>query len=73
MTDTTQWEYRVRIIGSALKQAKDEDLETLLNEWGEEGWEVINAHSLEGSNKVRLIAKRPLSRSTSRSRSWPAS
>jgi len=71
MTDTMQWEYRIQTVGSALKQAKDDELEVLLNEWGEEGWEVINAHSLEGSNKVRIIAKRSLSGSTRRSRSWP--
>ena len=72
MSDTTQWEYRVLTIGSALKQPKDDELEALLNEWGEEGWEVINAHGLEGSNKVRVIAKRSLSRSALRRRSWPA-
>jgi hypothetical protein len=71
MTDTVQWEFRIQTVGSALKQVKDEELEALLNEWGEDGWEVVIAHNLESSNKVRVIAKRPLSRTTARSRSWP--
>jgi hypothetical protein len=71
MTESNQWEYRIQTVGSTFSQPKDEDLETLLNEWGEEGWEVIAAQNQESTNKVRIIAKRPLSRSTRRSRSWP--
>ena len=71
MTESNQWEYRIQTMGSTFSQPKDEDLETLLNEWGEEGWEVIAAQNQESTNKVRIIAKRPLSRSTRRSRSWP--
>jgi hypothetical protein len=71
MTESNQWEYRIQTVGSTFSQPKDENLETLLNEWGEEGWEVISAQNQESTNKVRIIAKRPLSRSTRRSRSWP--
>lgn len=72
MNELKKWEYRVQTVGSALKGAKDEEIEALLGEWGEEGWEVIAAHALEGSNKVRIIAKRPLSRAALRSRTWLA-
>jgi len=71
MTDRMKWEYRIQTLGSTFKQVKDEDLEALLNEWGEEGWEIIAAHSLESSSKVRLIAKRASERTVSHSRSWP--
>ena len=71
MTESNHWEYRIQTVGSTFSQPKDENLETLLNEWGEEGWEVIAAQNQESTNKVRIIAKRPLSRSTRRSRSWP--
>jgi hypothetical protein len=71
MTERMKWEYRIQTLGSTFKQAKDEELEALLNEWGEEGWEIIAAHNLESSSKVRLIAKRTSGRTVSRSRSWP--
>jgi len=71
MTDKMKWEYRIQTLGTAFKQAKDEDLEALLNEWGKDGWEIITAHNLESSSKIRLIAKRALGGTVSRSRSWP--
>jgi len=71
MAETTQWEYHVQTVGSTFSQPKDEDLEALLNEWGEEGWEVIAVHNQESSNKIRVVAKRPLSSSTRSRRSWP--
>jgi hypothetical protein len=70
MTETVKWEYRIQTLGSTFKQVKDEDLEALLNEWGEEGWEIIVVQHLE-SSKSRLIAKRALGRSVTRSQSWP--
>jgi hypothetical protein len=71
MTERLKWEYRIQTLGSTFKQAKDEELEALLNEWGEEGWEIIAVHNLESSSKSRLIAKRALGKTISHSRSWP--
>jgi hypothetical protein len=71
MTDKIKWEYQIKTLGSTFKQVKDDDLEALLNEWGMEGWEIIAAHNLESSGKVRLIAKRAQGGIVSRSRSWP--
>ena len=71
MAESLQWEYRIQTLGTAIKQPKDEEMEALLNEWGVEGWEVINAHHPEGSNKVRVIAKRLVRKSARRTRSWP--
>jgi hypothetical protein len=71
MTAPPKWEYRVETFGSTFSQPKDEDLEGTLDEWGSEGWELVAAHSLESTNKVRLIAKRPLSSATHRRRYWP--
>jgi hypothetical protein len=71
MKSILQWEYHVLTLGSTFSQPKDEDVEATLNELGEEGWEVVAVSNQEGSNKVRIVAKRPLSTSTRRRRSWP--
>lgn len=65
------WEYRSETFGSAWSGLKDQALEAALNEWGAEGWEVINAIAIPGSNKVKVIAKRPLSERSRRQRDWP--
>jgi hypothetical protein len=65
-----QWEYRVQTIGSVFG-TKDENIEAILNEWGNEGWEVTHVYTPEGSGKVTIVAKRPLSSTTRRFRSMP--
>jgi hypothetical protein len=65
-----QWEYRVETIGSVFG-TKDENIEAVLNEWGNEGWEAINVYSPYGSGKVTIVARRPLSTATRRYRSMP--
>ena len=67
-----QWEYRVQTVGGFFKGVPADELEALLNEWGEEGWEVVSTHILENANKINVIAKRPLARSTRRERSMPS-
>lgn len=67
-----QWEYRAQTVGSYWSSAKDQEIETLLNEWGEEGWEVIHIYNLASSNKARVIAKRPLTSEVRRQRSMPS-
>jgi hypothetical protein len=66
------WEYRVQTVGGFFKGVPADELETLLNEWGEEGWEVVSTHILENANKINVIAKRPLTRTTRRERSMPS-
>lgn len=69
MNDEPQkWEYRVQTVGGFFSGVKAEELELLLNEWGEEGWEVVAAHIIENANKINVIAKRPLTRETIRRR-----
>lgn len=70
MAELVRWEYRVLTIG-AMFGTKDEQIEATLNEWGEEGWEVISVYTPSGSGKVTLVAKRPLSEAERRRRSWP--
>ena len=72
MDGTSQWEYRVESMGGALRNPRDEELQSALNEWGEEGWEVIFVIQYSGTNKVRVIAKRPLTERARRSRSMPS-
>ncbi|MDP1548055.1 MAG: DUF4177 domain-containing protein [Anaerolineales bacterium] len=72
MTDELQkWEYRVQTVGAFWSGVKADELEILLNEWGEEGWEVVSTHILENANKINVIAKRSLTRETIRRRSMP--
>lgn len=66
-----KWEYRVLAVGSYWSGVKDVELEATLNEWGEQGWEVVGFHPVEGSMKARIVAKRPLTRETQRQRSMP--
>ena len=69
MTETPQWEYSVLSFGSALREPKNDEVEARLNELGAQGWEVVS--SVMVSNHLRIIAKRPLSRSTRRQRTMP--
>lgn len=66
-----QWEYRVQTVGSFFGGVKADELEQLLNDWGEDGWEVISTHLLENTSKINVIAKRPLTRDVRRARSLP--
>ncbi|MBI5932788.1 MAG: DUF4177 domain-containing protein [Chloroflexi bacterium] len=66
-----KWEYRVQTVGGFFKGVPADELEELLNEWGMDGWEVVSTHILENANKINVIAKRPLSRTTRRERSMP--
>lgn len=65
-----QWEYRVQTIGSMFG-TRDEDIQATLNEWGVEGWEAINVYTPTNSGKVTMVAKRPLTDRTRRTRSMP--
>ena len=66
--ETKKWEYRVQTIGNFLLGTKDEILEATLNDWGAEGWEITHAYNPSESGNVTLVAKRPLSSETIRSR-----
>jgi len=70
--DVKQWEYRVQTVGAFFSGVKAEELEELLNEWGEDGWEVVSTHIIENANKINVIAKRPLTDRVRRERSRPS-
>lgn len=67
-----QWEYRVQTVGGFFSGIKADELEEMLNEWGEDGWEVVSTHIIENANKINVIAKRPLTNRVRRERSRPA-
>jgi hypothetical protein len=72
MSDEAQlWEYRVETVGSFWSGVKADELETLLNDWGAAGWEVVSTHILENANKINVIAKRPLTDRARRRRTMP--
>ena len=69
---TKKWEYQIYSLGSILKTPKDEELIELLDEWGEDGWELVSAVRGESTNRLTLIAKRPLADLSRRERSRPS-
>jgi hypothetical protein len=71
MSELNPWEYRVKTFGTLFKGVKDDDLEAELNQWGEEGWEVVAYRMIENTNRGQVIAKRPLTRESRRWRSMP--
>jgi hypothetical protein len=71
MAESNQWEYLAMSVGSFWSMPNDEDLEIVLNELGQDGWEVVSTFAQRASNKVRVIAKRPLSADRRRQRNWP--
>ena len=72
MADEIQrWEYRVQTIGGMFG-TKDEQIQATLNEWGADGWEVINVYTPYGSGKVTIVAKRPITERTRRRNSMPS-
>jgi hypothetical protein len=71
MPDNIKWEYLSMTMGTFFHPSKDEEIELQLNEIGEQGWEVVSVYPIEGSNKARVIAKRPLTARTQRQRSMP--
>ena len=58
--------------GRIFSGVKADELEELLNEWGEDGWEVVSTHIIENANKINVIAKRPLTDRARRERSRPS-
>jgi hypothetical protein len=71
MSRNIQWEYHIEVIGSAFRSPKPEEMEAFLNQIGEEGWEVINLHHPNNSNKVWVTMKRPLTIDIRRRRTRP--
>jgi hypothetical protein len=71
MSELTQWEYRVLTIGNAFG-TRDEQIEATLNDWGSEGWEAIHVYTPSQSNKVTIVAKRPVTREQRRRQSMPS-
>lgn len=65
-----QWEYRVQTVGGTFG-TRDDDVQSILDEWGMEGWEAVNVYSVGGTGKVTLVAKRPLTERARRLKSLP--
>ena len=68
--EMSKWEYRVKTIGGVFG-TKDEQIEATLNEWGEDGWEATQVFTPEGSGKITIVARRPLTERVRRGRSAP--
>lgn len=57
--------------GHLLRSPKDEELTELLDEVGEEGWELVSAVRDESTHHLTLIAKRRMTSASRRRRSMP--
>jgi len=71
MVETVQWEYRLETFGTIWSGLKDEALQTILDEWGQDGWEVITIYKPGSSDRATVVAKRPLTDRARRERSRP--
>ncbi len=55
-----KWEYRVLYEGRHWRHSVTHSaLEPLLNQLGEEGWEVVTCHGTQDGRIERVILKRP--------------
>jgi hypothetical protein len=73
MAEITRWEYRLETFGTFWSRVKDEEMQATLDQWGEEGWEVIGVYLASNGEKVTFVAKRLLTSAARRQRSWPGS
>jgi hypothetical protein len=71
MDEATQWEYHVVSAGSFWTAPSDEQMEVLLSELGQEGWEVFSTFPAHNTSKITFVARRPLTSAVRRRRSWP--
>lgn len=63
------WEYHVQTVGGFFTVFMTDKLEEMLNEWCEDGWEVVSTHIIENANKINVITKRLLTDCVHRERS----
>jgi len=54
------WEYRVEVLGGSVVSAKPEELEAMLNEAAEEGWEFMSTAPQNNSARLWVILHRAL-------------
>jgi len=71
MADNSQWEYHIEVLGSVFRSPKPEQIEASLNEFDEDGWEVVSLHQLNNSNKIWVTMKRQLTPAIRRQRNRP--
>jgi hypothetical protein len=71
MAEMPQWEYRVETAGTFWNGPKPEELAEFLDTLGEEGWEVFSILNFPNSEKLRIVARRPLPGGARRRSRWP--
>lgn len=71
MTTTAKWEYKIETFGTTFRRPKEFEIQETLNQWGIDGWEVVQYHQPQSSNKITIVAKRPLTGTRQRqSKNW---
>jgi hypothetical protein len=71
MSDFTRWEYRVVSVGTFWSEPSEAAIEEALNQIGDEGWEAFGVVAPHDTNRLRFIARRPLTGSARRRSPWP--
>ena len=67
-----EWEYRVEELGATLRGVHVGELEALLNETSEEGWEPVTMTMRGNSSRLIVVLRRPSrTRARDRARTWP--
>lgn len=72
MDTQDKWEYHVEEVGSFWSSARPEEMQELLNAMGRDGWMLVSACPMQNTNKIVLIARRPLASRPARHSPWPA-
>ncbi|MGD8814124.1 MAG: hypothetical protein PVI78_06565 [Anaerolineales bacterium] len=69
---TPEWEYGVETLGTIWRSPSPDDLARLLNAAAFEGWEPVSVVSLSSGNRLLVILRRPLTKTTRKRRTtWP--
>ena len=68
-----EWEYSVEALGGALRGVRPQEIEALLNEAANDGWEPVNVFQRgASSNQILIVLRRKVTgRTRDRSGTWP--
>jgi hypothetical protein len=67
-----EWEYDVHTLGTIWRRPSPDDLVSMLNAAAAEGWETVSVVSPSNGNRLLVILRRPLAKTTRKRRAtWP--
>jgi len=68
-----KWEYQVEIVGNFWRGARAEDIQRLLMQAAEDGWEPVELTPMQNSSRIMLVLRRATEAGSRRRRekTWP--